>query len=154
MKYGDPFAGVLRVRVSALIYKNQSILLVKQQVPTRNNPIWLPPGGAIELGEFSKQSVKREVREETNLSVSGLRLRYLHEFVEPPYHAIELYYHVSEFEGELGIGSDPELQPDKQQIKEVQFVSFRNMNSMDIYPEFLKQEINLNNLNEPGIKHF
>lgn len=154
MKNGDPFAGIIRVRVAALIIKNQSVLLVKQQAPTRNEPIWLPPGGAIELGEFSKQSVKREVLEETNLSVSGLRLRYLHEFVEPPYHAIELYYIASVFEGVLKTGYDPEFQSGEQKITEVKFVSFSDLNSLDVYPEFLKQEIASDNVQAPGINHF
>ena len=36
--------------------------------------VWGIPGGLIEIGETLEESVKREVYEETNLSISGLEL--------------------------------------------------------------------------------
>lgn len=154
MKNGDPFAGKVRVRSSALIIKDNGILLVKQRVPTRKQEIWLPPGGAVMLGETSKKSLKREVFEETNLQVKSSRLRYIHEFIEPPYHAIELYFVVEEVHGEVKTGSDPELGKENQQIVESAFISLYNINRLNLYPEFLKREIASNNVSLPGIKHF
>lgn len=154
MKDDNQFSGIVRVRVSALIIMDDAILLVKQKVPTREHPVWLPPGGGIDMGEYSEMTLKREVREETNLRINSLKLRYLHEFVEPPYHALELYYNVAEIEGELKKGFDPELDSDHQQIIDVKFISIYNINRLNLYPEFLKREIASNNVAQQGIKHF
>ena len=154
MKSVNSFAGKVRVRASALIIADGSLLLVNQKVPTRKHPVWLPPGGAVELGEFSAQSVKREVFEETNLVISGLILKYVHEFVEPPYHAVEFYYNTAGFEGELKTGYDPELNPENQLLLKAEFISFDELDNLNVYPEFLKAEINSDNVQIPGIRHF
>lgn len=154
MKNDDPFTDRVRVRSSALILQEDTILLVKQRVPTRKHPVWLPPGGAVMLGETSHESMEREVYEETNLKVPKGRLRYIHEFIESPYHAVELYYVVKKISGELKTGSDPELDYERQQILEAKFISLYDINRLNLYPQFLKREITSNNILMSGIKHF
>ncbi len=61
------------VGVGAIILKNGSILLEKR----RNEPgkgKWSIPGGVVELGENLIDAVKREVEEETGLTVEVLKL--------------------------------------------------------------------------------
>ena len=61
------------VGVGAIILKNGAILLEKR----RNEPgkgKWSIPGGVVELGENVRQAVKREVEEETGLTIEVLRL--------------------------------------------------------------------------------
>lgn len=47
----------------------KKVLLVKRQ----DVPIWVLPGGGIDLGEASKEAVIREVLEETGLTVEVIR---------------------------------------------------------------------------------
>lgn len=110
------FSGKVRVRVSGLIFSRDHIVLVNQQSPTRPRPIWLPPGGGVELGEKSEDALIREVKEETTLAVLQADLKYIHEFIEPPYHAFEFYFRVTKHSGKLRKGKDPELDIHNQQI--------------------------------------
>lgn len=50
-----------------LVEFDGSYLLVKHEMPT--GPIWGVPGGRAELGEAPRETVEREVREETGLRV-------------------------------------------------------------------------------------
>lgn len=156
MSEGNPFADKVRVRSCALIIDKGRVLLLKQQAPTRIEPIWIPPGGGVELGESSKQAVIREVFEETRLKITPKNLLYIHEFIEPPYHAVELYY-LSEFSsGVLQKGKDPELDSENQQILKCEFVEVSKLKNIFIYPKFLKDEIPklINQETIQSIKHF
>lgn len=150
----DIFAGRVRVRASALIIQQQCLLLVRQNVPTRQDLVWLPPGGGVEPGEFSDTALRREVLEETGLEISGTRLKYIHEFVEPPYHAVELYYLAEQTKGEPETGTDPELDELSQQISEVKFVPLKELQNLNISPEFLAGEIRSGRIHDPEILHF
>ena len=56
------------IGVGAIIIRNGKLLLEKRKAnPGRGK--WSVPGGVVELGESSKQTVIREVKEETNLIV-------------------------------------------------------------------------------------
>ena len=57
----------------AIILKGNKILLIKR----RNNPskgMWALPGGYVDFDETIEYACKREVKEETGLSVKKLRL--------------------------------------------------------------------------------
>ncbi len=61
------------VGIGAVIICNGKILLEKRKgEPGRGK--WTIPGGLVELGEDTEQTVIREVREETNLEVEKPRL--------------------------------------------------------------------------------
>lgn len=153
MTASDPFSGKVRVRACGLVIREKQILLIRQQVPTRSTPVWLPPGGGVQLGEDSLTALSRELQEETRLSVQNARLRYIHEFIESPYHALELYFLVQNFKGEIKTGSDPELPPDQQQIFEARFFDFEEAAGLNLYPQFLREEISGFKVTEPGIIH-
>jgi len=132
------YAGRVRVRGCALVVQNSELLLVKQTVPTRSHPVWIVPGGEVELGESAGVAAKRETLEETGLQINPLRLAAIHEFMEPPFHAVELYF-ISEITGgSLIVGTDPEHSKDDQQITETAFISFDRLKDLQVIPEFLK----------------
>jgi len=132
------YAGRVRVRGCALVVQNSELLLVKQTVPTRSHPVWIAPGGEVELGESAGGAAKRETHEETGLQINPIRLAAVHEFMEPPFHAVELYF-ISEITGgSLSPGTDPEHPEDDQQIMEAAFISFDRLKDLQVIPEFLK----------------
>lgn len=156
MNQEGSFADKVRVRSCAVIIDQGKILLIKQKAPTRMDPIWLPPGGGVEMGESSREAVVREVFEETHLTISPKQLLYIHEFIEPPYHAVEVYYLSEIISGNLKKGSDPELDSKNQQIVNCEFVEISQLGNISLYPEFLMKEIsNLNNQETlTSVKHF
>lgn len=150
----EPYSGRIRFRACGLIVEDRKILLVKQKVPTRDHPVWLPPGGGVNAGELIEDAVVREVSEETNLSVSDPELRYVHEFIHPSVHAIEFYFRIGSYRGKPGIGFDPEHPENKQLIFTVQVVEFSRLESIKLIPVFLKDELIAGNFFEKGITYF
>ena len=56
------------VGVGAVIFKGQSVLLVKRdKEPGRGQ--WNLPGGAVELGETLVEALKRELHEEVTIKI-------------------------------------------------------------------------------------
>ena len=132
------YAGRVRVRGCALIVRNEALLLVNQSIPTRPNPVWLAPGGEVEMGESAKEAAKRETVEETGLHIDPLRLIAIHEFIEPPFHAVELFFLSEISGGSLVVGIDPEHGEADQQILDTAFINFDRLKNLSIIPEFLK----------------
>ena len=141
MESGSQYSGRVRVRACGLLIQNESILLAKQKVPTMNDPVWIPPGGGVELGESLAETLVREVFEETRLQISGLRLRYIHEFIQPPFHAVEFYYLADRFEGRLKTGTDPERHKNDQDILDVGFAPYKYLSGLNVHPRFLLEEV-------------
>ena len=150
----DPYSNKVRVRSCGLLIFEDKILLVKQNVPTRMSPVWIPPGGGVALGESSELALKRECKEETGVSLSGLRLRYVHEFIEKPYHALELYFLADRFSGEVIKGSDPEHTQSEQLIHEVCFMPFDDLTMLNVVPEFLVDELKSGRYLQSQISYF
>lgn len=133
------YSGRTRLRACALVFREDNLLLVQLKAPTREDPIWMPPGGGIEFGETTHDAVKREVFEETGLKVRPLHLAAVHEFVEPPYHAVELYFLSEITGGNLKVGTDPELAGEKQQILRCEFIEIKKIAEMPVFPSFVRE---------------
>lgn len=137
----DRYKGSLRVRVSGIIIRDDSLLLVKLQPPTRPYPIWMPPGGGVKQGESLETALKRELLEEAGVEVKTGRLCLVHEFLEPPYHAIEFYFKAMISGGNLQKGTDPEHADDVQILRDLKFIPFSNFSGIELYPEFLQNHM-------------
>lgn len=103
----EAFGNKIRIRACGLCYKKEAILLVKHNIDGKT--LWAPPGGGLEFGESIKRTLIREFREETSLDVIPGNFLFLNEFISPPLHAIEFFYKINSYAGELALGSDPEL---------------------------------------------
>ncbi|TAF66999.1 MAG: NUDIX hydrolase [Cytophagales bacterium] len=123
-KITQTFGNQLRVRVSAVCFQDNALLLVKHQMPSVTRPyLWAPPGGGMHFGETVSTTLQREMKEETGLEIAIARFLFINEYLEPPLHALELFFHCHITGGTLITGNDPEMQTDQQIIKEVQFLT-------------------------------
>lgn len=129
----------LRNRACAIITSGEWLLLLKQQSPTRNSPIWMPPGGGIQFGESISEAMIREVKEETGLYIEPGRMLWIHEYIEPPYHAIEYYCECSIAGGSLTLGDDPEHENSNGILLDLKFIPFEELQDLPVYPKVMKE---------------
>ncbi len=64
---------ITNIALSPVIYKDKFLLIKRIKWPYKN--LWSLPGGKIELGEHPKDSIVREIKEETNLAVKFIAIR-------------------------------------------------------------------------------
>lgn len=87
----EPF-GPPRVAVGAVVLRDDgAVLLVRRGRPPSEGR-WSLPGGRVEPGERLEAAVRRELREETGLSVRVGRLVELVEILEAPHHYVVADY--------------------------------------------------------------
>lgn len=124
------------VGVAAVIFKREEVLLVRRgQEPAKG--VWSLPGGLVEVGESLVEAVKREIKEETGLTVGILGVTAVLERIyrdsddRIPYHYILIDF-ICEYEaGDLRPASD---------IDDARFVAAADLNSLDL-PEFTARVI-------------
>lgn len=127
----------VRVRSCALILREQNILLIRMNAPTEPDPIWMPPGGEVYPGETLQEAVVREVDEETGLVVAPVRLSLHHEFISPPFHAIEFYWLCDWVSGEPALGVDPD-RPGAGILTRISWIPLSDLSSHPVFPESLR----------------
>lgn len=91
---------------------------------------WSPPGGGIQMSERAEDCLAREFNEEVGLSIEIGKFLFACEFIQPPLHAIELFFEVFSLNGELNLGSDPE--PGSPSI--IHAVKFMTWNEIEKLP--------------------
>lgn len=99
------------VGVGAIIVERDRVLLVERgQEPLKG--AWSVPGGVVEVGEYLKDAIRREVREETGLEVEPIEVVEIFERIMPDregrteYHYVLIDYRCRVLGGELRAASD------------------------------------------------
>jgi len=90
-----------------LITKKDKVLLVKRDIePFRN--FWVLPGGHVDYNEKVEQAVKREIKEELNLSVEvkGLIGVYSDPDRDPRYHSVSVAFALGQQGGEISLNEE------------------------------------------------
>ena len=64
---------LFHVHVDAIVRRGDEILIMKRAMGAMTGT-WYVPGGSLEENETPEEGVRREIREETELEVSGLQL--------------------------------------------------------------------------------
>ena len=128
------------VRV-VVVNDKKEILMVKKHHENRDN--WMVPGGGIEEGENSIQASVREVKEETGLDITVTGMAWHMEEVSEARGQRFVNYMVGKVEGgQLNLGRDPELDDDKQVLREVAFMSKEEIDELEnVFPDFFRDEI-------------
>jgi len=117
-KVHDLYGEKLRVRVCGICFEGDDILLVHHQGLGNGNSLWAPPGGGMQYGESAHEALIREFEEETGLKIAVKRFLFVHEYLAPPLHGIELFFEVEVNSGLLKTGIDPEMEASEQLITE------------------------------------
>lgn len=117
------FGNRLRVRVCGLCFSGDDLLLIRHRGLGKLGYLYAPPGGGMHYGERAEEALIREFAEETGLQVRIREFLFIHEFLAPPLHALELFFSVETTGGELRRGYDPELADQEQLIEAVRFIS-------------------------------
>ncbi|EIM76447.1 NUDIX hydrolase [Nitritalea halalkaliphila LW7] len=120
------FGHRLRTRVNGVLIEEGKVLLLCHRMgPERL--FWNVPGGGMEFGSSARENLRREFREETGLEVRVGAFLGVHEYLEPPLHAVELFFQVERVAGEPMLGKDPEMPENKQLLEELRFMDAKNI---------------------------
>jgi 8-oxo-dGTP diphosphatase len=128
----DLYGGRVRVRVCGICIIRDRILLVNHSLYGKETAFWVPPGGGIQFGESAESALRREFIEETGLDIKPGALLFINEHIQPPLHAIEMFFQIDAVNGTPVKGMDPELSLEKQIIADVRFLTFQEIKA---FPE-------------------
>lgn len=117
----------LRLRVCGICMEQDRILMVRHAGLGEKGEMWIPPGGGMEWGQSAPENLQREFKEETGLEVEVEKLMFVHEHLQEPLHALELFFRVHPQGGQLTTGYDPELGVNDQIIKEARYFHFEEL---------------------------
>ena len=82
---------LVNLRCSAMVLRNDSVLLCRREGGETN---WVLPGGTPNLGEGTAAAARREVLEETGLSITADRVAFVLETTnrDASHHLIEIVF--------------------------------------------------------------
>ena len=123
-----------RLAARALIVENGSLLLVNAY-PDETSDLWCAPGGGVELHQSIPDSLKREVHEETGLSIDVGGLAGVNEFHDPSgdFHQVDLYFRARIVAGTL----DAAWQDHEHVVSARQFFTEAQLKSVRFKPDSL-----------------
>ncbi len=117
-----------QVAVGAVVVNDGMLLMVQRnQDPAKG--LWSVPGGRLEHGEYLKQAVVREVREETGLAVEVGDLLGILEVVGDP------HYVILDFVATVSEAGDPQPGDD---VAAVEWVNLDEVGARECTPRFVE----------------
>jgi ADP-ribose pyrophosphatase YjhB (NUDIX family) len=146
-------AKLRHVTVNALIIKNGKVLLGKRGTYMGGKPMleggkWALIGGFVGRDESTQQALKREVKEETKLDLSNLKLLHVKDNPDRPHEDrqnIEFVY-IGEINGEID-DSDEEVTELKwfslDELPPPETVAFDHHDDLLLYKKFLQKPFDL-----------
>lgn len=131
--------GTCNFRCAGVIIRNGKVLL------QRDGNEYALVGGNVQLGETGEEAVIREFQEELGLSIRCERMLWTEEcFWEwrgKLTHTLSFYY-LADFCDQNSFADDALVLPQRDNPRiEIGWVPLESLNSLTVYPEFLKQRI-------------
>jgi len=133
----------LRVITRAFIFDNDKILLARN----KGANFWYPPGGGWEFeSESIRESVGREVTEETGYTVDVKNLLWVREFREPEKDrvALETFWltQVSETNEQTAEGLARHIDQDANgAVEECRWFTVAELEDVKVLPKFVKERL-------------
>ena len=124
-----------RLAVRAIILQDARLLLVNAYPPAQRSDLWCAPGGGIESGQSIPANLRREVHEETGLTVSVGALALINEFHDPVsgFHQVEMFFRCKVTDGTL----DADWQDPDSVVTRRRYFSFAELRSIRLKPDSL-----------------
>jgi 8-oxo-dGTP pyrophosphatase MutT (NUDIX family) len=94
----------------------------------------------MQFGSSAQENLTREFLEETGLKITVEEFLFVHEYLDPPLHAVECFFRVKRISGTATLGKDPELAPEDQILEDISWMTLEGLKSLDkksIHPVFL-----------------
>lgn len=135
----------LRIRVCGILRIQNGILTVGSTLEKEDTIFWSPPGGGLEFGESLTDALKREFREELNITITVGDLVCVHEHLELPLHAVELFYEVTSQEvDKMRLGIDPEEADTPPTLRDISVITAKDLenNAQNKFHPILFQLLN------------
>ena len=133
-----------RRRVAGILIENERILLIEHS--KNDKKYWLVPGGGVDWGESTAESLIREYKEETNLDIEVESFLFLSETIAPDKekHVINLYFKVKRKDTSkenLKLGNE-------EMLTDLKFFEKEKIKNIKLYPNIKEQIIKLLNKEE------
>lgn len=120
------FGNRLRSRVNGILIENDQLLMVKHLMFDKRE-FWSVPGGGMKFGSDAGENLRREFLEETGLEIELDNYLFVHEFLDPPLHAMEHFFKVNRISGIASLGKDPELSIENQILQELRWMTLKEI---------------------------
>ena len=125
------------IRASAIIIKGNKILLIHRKKEGRE--YWVFPGGGIEDNETGEETIVREIKEETGLVCTKVKLGFATETYEGgnkhPFYFCEVD------DGEIVLGGPEADRHSEQDCYDPQWVELNKVKEINLVPENAKTEL-------------
>ncbi len=92
------------VGVGVVVRRREKVLLIKRGQPPLKG-VWTVPGGLLQTGEGLEQCAHREIYEECGISISGLKLIDVFEFIEKERQYTRFHYIIIEYSADYRSGA-------------------------------------------------
>jgi 8-oxo-dGTP diphosphatase len=128
-----------RIRAAGILVDQNRILMVNENEVGLS--YWVPPGGGFEAKDGNtRNTVKREVWEETGLSVTVGELLFVREFYETSrdiYH-VEQFYMVDQWQGEITLNNLEPMGEEARYISQARWLTKLELAKVEVFPPQLK----------------
>lgn len=128
-KIESKFGNHLRSRVNGILIQDEKLLMIKHMM-SEDREFWSVPGGGMVYGQSASDNLKREFLEETGLEVAVGDYLFVHEYLDPPLHAMEHFFLVEKIGGQMKLGIDPELASAEQILTELRWMTVDELHSL------------------------
>ena len=132
-----------KVRVSGIMCIDEKILTVK----IGDNEFYCLPGGHFEIGEDSKDALKRELKEELGYEIKPIKfIGVIENFFKEKnkiFHELGFYYIIEAINiNDVNLKNYTKIENDKGILKNLDFkwVDLKDFKNIEFYPEVLKEK--------------